>query len=41
VYGLAIFIGNVVIDDFSGVLGEELLDLEKIRLLFCCHHSPY
>lgn len=28
VYGLAILVGDVVVDDFDGVLGEELLDLQ-------------
>jgi hypothetical protein len=28
-----ILVGDVAIDDFNGVLGKELLDLEKICLL--------
>jgi hypothetical protein len=28
VYGLTILVGDVAVDDFDGVLGEELLDLQ-------------
>jgi hypothetical protein len=34
VYSLAIFVGDIVVDNFDGIFGEELLDLKKITLLF-------
>jgi hypothetical protein len=36
--GLTILVGDVVVDDFDGVLREELFDLQQIRLLLVRHH---